>query len=193
LIRNYCIGLDLWGLYANGAGGTYTELIKIDSFDCGFTYPPAGTALVSFCAGTTRVSHIADGNGNYTKRIDGYDSSLCTDSYGTRPITTTVTPTKLTGTGKDGTVKLNVTGNVFTGLNRANINKFVVITDNETYAGRMQPVEALARYRKQHVNDAKLIVCGTSVTNFTIADPKDPGMMDIVGFDSAAQQLIQTF
>ena len=118
LIRNYCIGLDLWGLYANGAGGTYTELIKIDSFDCGFTYPPAGTALVSFCAGTTRVSHIADGNGNYTKRIDGYDSSLCADSYGTRPITTTVTPTKLTGTGKDGTVKLNVTGNVFTGLNR---------------------------------------------------------------------------
>jgi len=102
LIRNYCIGLDLWGLYANGAGGTYTELIKIDSFDCGFTYPPAGTVLVSFCAGTTRVTHIADGNGNYTKRIDGYDSSLCTDSYGTRPITTTVTPTKLTGTGKDG-------------------------------------------------------------------------------------------
>lgn len=74
-----------------------------------------------------------------------------------------------------------------------NVNKFVVITDNETYAGRMQPVEALARYRKQCVSDAKLIVCGTSVTDFTIADPKDPGMLDIVGFDSAAPQLIQTF
>lgn len=73
------------------------------------------------------------------------------------------------------------------------VNKFVVITDNETWAGRMQPVEALARYRKQYVRDAKLIVCGTSTPNFTIADPKDPGMLDIVGFDSAAPQLIQSF
>ena len=73
------------------------------------------------------------------------------------------------------------------------VNKFVVITDNETWAGRMQPVEALARYRKTYVKDAKLIVCGTSTTKFTIADPKDPGMLDIVGFDSSAPQLIQQF
>lgn len=73
------------------------------------------------------------------------------------------------------------------------VDKFCVYTDNETYAGRRQPVQALADYRKRYVKDAKLIVCGTSVTNFTIADPKDPGMMDIVGFDSAAPQLIQSF
>jgi 60 kDa SS-A/Ro ribonucleoprotein len=73
------------------------------------------------------------------------------------------------------------------------VNKFVVITDNETWAGHMQPVEALARYRKQYVKDAKLIVCGTTTSNFTIADPKDPGMLDIVGFDSSAPQLIQSF
>lgn len=75
-----------------------------------------------------------------------------------------------------------------------NVNKFVVITDNETYAGRSgHPVEALARYRKQYVKNAKLIVVGTSVTNFTIADPKDPGMLDIAGFDSASPALIQQF
>lgn len=74
-----------------------------------------------------------------------------------------------------------------------NVNKFVVITDNETWAGSTQPVVALQRYRAKHVADAKLIVCGTSATNFTIADPKDPGMLDIVGFDSSAPQLIQQF
>ena len=74
-----------------------------------------------------------------------------------------------------------------------NVNKFVVITDNETWAGRTQPVEALKQYRAKHVKDAKLIVAGTSATNFTIADPKDPGMLDIVGFDSSAPQLIQQF
>lgn len=73
------------------------------------------------------------------------------------------------------------------------VNKFVVITDNETWAGRTQPVQALAQYRQKYVKDAKLIVCGTSTTNFTIADPKDPGMLDIVGFDSSAPQLIQQF
>jgi 60 kDa SS-A/Ro ribonucleoprotein len=73
------------------------------------------------------------------------------------------------------------------------VNKFCVYTDNETYAGRIQPVQALAQYRARYVKNAKLIVCGTSVTNFSIADPKDPGMLDIVGFDSSAPQLIQTF
>lgn len=73
------------------------------------------------------------------------------------------------------------------------VDCFSIWTDNETYAGRMQPVEALARYRKQYNPTAKLVVCGTSVTNFTIADPKDPGMMDIIGFDSACPQLIQEF
>ena len=73
------------------------------------------------------------------------------------------------------------------------VDKFVVITDNETWAGRIQPVEALAQYRAKYKKNVKLIVCGTSATNFTIADPKDPGMLDIVGFDSAAPQLIQSF
>lgn len=75
-----------------------------------------------------------------------------------------------------------------------NVDKFVVITDNETYAGRRgHPSEALRQYREKYSKNSKLIVCGTSVTNFTIADPKDPGMLDIVGFDSSAPQLIQTF
>jgi 60 kDa SS-A/Ro ribonucleoprotein len=73
------------------------------------------------------------------------------------------------------------------------VDVFSVWTDNETWAGSVQPVEALARYRKQYVKDAKLIVCGTSATNFTIADPKDPGMLDIVGFSNDCPQLIQTF
>ena len=28
---------------------------------------------------------------------------------------------------------------------------------------------------------------------FTIADPKDPGMMDVVGFDTATPDLLATF
>jgi len=70
------------------------------------------------------------------------------------------------------------------------VDKFVVLTDNETCAGSIQPVEALRDYRKKLNPMAKSIVIGTSVSEFTIADPKDAGMLDIAGFDSAAPQLI---
>lgn len=74
-----------------------------------------------------------------------------------------------------------------------NVDRFVVLTDNETWAGQIQPVQALRDYRKKFNAGAKLVVVGTSVSEFTIADPKDSGMLDIAGFDSAAPQLIATF
>jgi 60 kDa SS-A/Ro ribonucleoprotein len=77
--------------------------------------------------------------------------------------------------------------------NMTNVDLFTVITDNETWAGSVQPTQALRDYRKKHVQTAKLVVIGTSVSEFTIADPKDAGMMDIAGFDSAAPQFIADF
>lgn len=74
-----------------------------------------------------------------------------------------------------------------------NVDGFVVITDNETWAGSIQPTQALRDYRKKHVATAKLVVIGTSVSQFTIADPKDAGMLDIAGFDSAAPAIIADF
>lgn len=74
-----------------------------------------------------------------------------------------------------------------------NVDMFVTITDNETWAGRIQPVQALRDYRKKHVATAKCVVIGTSQSEFTIADPKDAGMLDIAGFDSAAPQIIADF
>lgn len=76
--------------------------------------------------------------------------------------------------------------------NKMNVDKFCVYTDNETWAGRIHPSQALKQYRDAY-GKGKLIVAGTSSTNFTIADPKDSGMLDIVGFDSAAPQLISQF
>lgn len=70
---------------------------------------------------------------------------------------------------------------------------FVIYTDNETWAGNEHPVVALQRYRQKFIGDAKLIVVGMTATRFTIADPRDPGMLDVVGFDSAAPQLIADF
>lgn len=74
--------------------------------------------------------------------------------------------------------------------NNMSVDKFIVITDNETYTGAIHPSQALRDYRKKSGISAKSVVIGTSASRFTIADPKDAGMLDIAGFDSAAPQII---
>jgi len=76
---------------------------------------------------------------------------------------------------------------------RAPIDTFVVYTDNETWAGAMHPVQALRRYREVTGIPARLVVVGMTATEFSIADPADRGMLDVVGFDSSAPALIADF
>ena len=70
------------------------------------------------------------------------------------------------------------------------VDKFVIITDNEVNCGRSAPAQALKQYRAATCTSAKCVVIATTVSKFTIADPKDAGMLDIAGFDSAAPQII---
>ncbi len=73
------------------------------------------------------------------------------------------------------------------------IDTFVIYTDSETWAGGVHPTQALKNYRQKTGIDAKLIVVGMTASNFTIADPTDAGMLDVVGFDTATPQLISNF
>jgi 60 kDa SS-A/Ro ribonucleoprotein len=73
------------------------------------------------------------------------------------------------------------------------VDAFLVLTDNETWAGRVHPAQALQAYRRKTGINAKLIVCGMTATQFSIADPKDDGMLDCVGFDTATPQIISDF
>jgi 60 kDa SS-A/Ro ribonucleoprotein len=73
------------------------------------------------------------------------------------------------------------------------IDTFVIYTDSETWAGEIHPVQALADYRRASGSDARLVVVGMVSNGFSIADPNDPGMLDVVGFDTATPQLISDF
>jgi len=69
----------------------------------------------------------------------------------------------------------------------------VIYTDNETYFGNTHPSIALAKYRKFIKHDVKLVVVGMTSTQFSIADPTDNGMLDVVGFDSNSPSIISDF
>ena len=73
------------------------------------------------------------------------------------------------------------------------IDAFLVYTDSETWAGKIHPSEALRRYREKTGIPAKLIVVGMVSNGFSIADPNDAGMLDVVGFDTATPQLMADF
>ncbi len=73
------------------------------------------------------------------------------------------------------------------------VDTFVVYTDNETWAGSIHPVQALAEYRRTTGIPARLIVVGLTATAFTIADPNDAGMLDVVGFDASAPAVMADF
>lgn len=73
------------------------------------------------------------------------------------------------------------------------IDAFVVITDNETWAGRQHPHIALQDYRAKFEIPARLVVVATAATRFSIADPNDPGMLDISGFSTDTPTVIADF
>jgi 60 kDa SS-A/Ro ribonucleoprotein len=77
--------------------------------------------------------------------------------------------------------------------NEREVDTFVIYTDSETWAGDIHPVQALRDYRLASDIDARLVVVDMVSNGFSIADPADPGMLDVVGFDTATPQLISDF
>jgi 60 kDa SS-A/Ro ribonucleoprotein len=70
---------------------------------------------------------------------------------------------------------------------------FVTYTDSETWAGSIHPAQALRQYREEFVGDAKAVVVGMTSNGFTLADPNDRGMLDVVGFDTSMPAVIADF
>lgn len=77
--------------------------------------------------------------------------------------------------------------------NNIPVDGFVVITDNETWQGTTHSSVALREYRQKMGRDSKLAVLATSVNDFTIADPNDKGMLDMVGFSSDVPSILANF
>lgn len=73
------------------------------------------------------------------------------------------------------------------------VDVFHVYTDNETWAGNIHPHQALKAYRAKSGINAKLAVVGMTATEFSIANPSDPGMLDCVGCDSALPNVLADF
>lgn len=70
---------------------------------------------------------------------------------------------------------------------------FVIYTDSETWCGDIHPVQALQLYKEKMGIDAKLVVNAMVPNPFSIADPTNPNMLDVVGFDANSPSVVADF
>ena len=82
---------------------------------------------------------------------------------------------------------------IWAAKNKIPVDTFVIYTDSETWAGYVHATKALRDYRQAMGIASKLVTVGMISNSFSIADPADAGMLDVVGFDTAAPSLISDF
>src|SRR5437870_5650535 len=78
----------------------------------------------------------------------------------------------------------------------ANLGKVCHLHGQRNVGGQhssIHPAEALRQYRSEFVGDAKAVVVGMTSNGFTLADPNDRGMLDVVGFDTTVPAVIADF
>jgi 60 kDa SS-A/Ro ribonucleoprotein len=72
-------------------------------------------------------------------------------------------------------------------------HNFVFVTDNDVNTGKRHPSQALHEYRQVTGIPARMAVIATQSSRTTVADPKDNGQMDFVGFDGQLPRFLTDF
>ena len=136
-------------------------------------------------------------NGNYRSPHDGYRFGFTRGGTAMAPLSITASDSLNYAMYKTQDLDFGGTDCALPMLDalekKIPVDVFVILTDSETWAGKVHPTEALRKYRQEMGIPAKLVVVAMVSNGFTIADPEDAGMMDVVGFDSAAPALIADF
>lgn len=73
------------------------------------------------------------------------------------------------------------------------IDAFVILTDDETWAGTGHPHDWLKKYRQKFNPNAKMIVISMVANGLTIGDPNDKGVLNLCGLDTNTFKLLDLF
>lgn len=179
------LALDISGSMSSSIGGTFLSCREATAAMAQVTLAVEGanTAIVGFAAGTTEARYRPWDTGNTVLTDLG---GLVLPSASLSTIVNNINGLPFGGT--DCALPM-----VWATQNKLAFDSFEIYTDNETWAGNVHPHQALVKYREQSGIDARMVVVGMTATNFTIADPSDPGMLDVVGFDASAPAAIADF
>ncbi len=169
------------------SGSMTARILGMDYLSC-----REGSAAMALVTAAAEPAHrfVAFTAGPYQSRFPGYGSGLTPLAISPRQRLDDVlrATSALPFGGTDCALPM-----LEAAKHRWPVDLFVVYTDSETWAGQVHPAQALRQYREQMGIPAKLVVVGMASNGFSIADPKDAGMLDVVGFDTAAPQVLADF
>ena len=168
--KRWCLGLDVsgsmgWGQIAGLPGIT----------------PMVGSAAMAMVTAATEPQHVFTAFSHKLVPVNGLSPRMRLDS-----VVAQLSQIPMGGT--DCALPM-----LWALENKVPVDTFAVYTDSETWFGSVHPKQALDQYRQKMGIDARLIVVGMTANNFTIADPNDAGMLDVVGFDTAAPNIMASF
>jgi len=76
---------------------------------------------------------------------------------------------------------------------RIEVDGVVTLTDNETWAGRTHPAQAMEAYRRQLGKPVRNVVAAMTATGHSIGDPGDPLTLQCAGLDATIPEVIRGF
>jgi 60 kDa SS-A/Ro ribonucleoprotein len=154
--------------------------------------PRVGSAAMALVTAAVEPRHdiVAFTSGPYKSRFQGYGSGITPVEISPQMRLNDVIKAtdNLPFGGTDCALPM-----LWARINKVPVDIFCVYTDSETWAGDIHPRQALDEYRQKMGIGAKLVVIGMVSNGFTIADPNDAGMLDVVGFDTATPSVIADF
>jgi 60 kDa SS-A/Ro ribonucleoprotein len=76
---------------------------------------------------------------------------------------------------------------------RVEVDGVVVFTDNETWAGRAHPTQALASYRRAVNPGTRVVLAAMAANGHSIGDPRDEGVLNMAGVDASLPLVVNGF
>jgi 60 kDa SS-A/Ro ribonucleoprotein len=145
---------------------------------------PLGTAYAVACAMATQVRRIEGANAHVIEA----DTAVHPSKITARTTLRQIASWEPSGGGTDLSLP-------FTWALRHDVQAdgFLLLTDGETWAGQVQPFQALSAYRSGRNPAARVVVAAMTAAGHTIREPGDPGVLNAVGLDASLPAVLTGF
>ncbi|RCG31950.1 TROVE domain-containing protein [Sphaerisporangium album] len=145
---------------------------------------PIGSPYEVGCAMAVTLARIEKGN----VHVIDVDTTVHTSKVTPRTNLREIASWRPSGGGTDLSLPF-----AYAQRERLEVDGFVVFTDNETWAGRSHPSQALTTYRGSINAGARTIVAAMTATGHSIGDPHDDGVLNIAGMDASLPLVVNGF
>lgn len=82
---------------------------------------------------------------------------------------------------------------LYAAANNLQVDAFITLTDNESFAGKVHAAQALRQYRQKSGIPAKSVCVAMVANSYSVADPEDAGQLDCVGLSTDTPSVISNF